>query len=70
MEQQSKTHSLIESGANIAVGYIVALVSQLLIFPLFDIHVPFADNLMIGAWFTAISLMRSYAIRRWFTKRT
>jgi hypothetical protein len=70
MGQQSKLNSLIESGANIAVGYTVALASQLLIFPLFDIHVPFSDNLMIGAWFTAISLLRSYAIRRWFTKRT
>lgn len=69
-EQQSRLHSLLESWANIAVGYVVALASQLLIFPLFDIHIPFTDNLMIGAWFTSISLVRSYTIRRWFTKRT
>lgn len=67
---QSKIHSLLESLANTVIGYVVALLSQLAIFPLFDIHVPLADNLMIGAWFTAISLARSYVLRRWFTKRS
>lgn len=66
---QSKIHSLLESLANTVIGYVVALLSQLAIFPLFDIHVPLTDNLMIGAWFTAISLARSYVLRRWFTHR-
>lgn len=63
---QSRTASFIESLANIAVGYGVALLSQLLIFPTFGIHVSLSDNLLIGAWFTVISLVRSYVIRRWF----
>lgn len=63
---QSRTLSAIESVANVAVGYGVALASQLLIFPLFGIHIPFSSNLAIGAWFTVISLVRSYVIRRWF----
>ena len=63
---QSRLGSLLESIANIAVGYGVAVASQLLIFPLFGIHIPLADNLLIGVWFTIISLARSYAIRRWF----
>jgi len=67
---QTRTHSFIESVANVLVGYTVAILSQLLVFPMFDINVPFTDNLMIGMWFTLISLVRSYAIRRWFTKRT
>jgi hypothetical protein len=58
--------SAIESCANVAVGYGVALASQLAIFPLCDIHIPLFDNLTIGAWFTAISLVRSYVVRRWF----
>ena len=63
---QSRLGSLLESIANIAVGYGVAVASQLLIFPLFGIHIPLSDNLMIGVWFTLISLARSYVIRRWF----
>lgn len=63
---QSRLLSAVEAVANVAVGYLVALGSQLAIFPLFDIHIPFTSNLAIGAWFTAISLVRSYVIRRWF----
>lgn len=67
---QSKRNSFIESVTNTAIGYVVALLSQLAIFPMFDIHVPFTDNLLIGAWFTVISIARGYVLRRWFTKRT
>ena len=63
---QSKALSAIESLANVAVGYGVAILSQLLVFPMFGIHIPLSSNLAIGAWFTVISLARSYAIRRWF----
>lgn len=63
---QSKTQSAIEACANVVVGYFVALLSQLLVFPLFGIHVPLSTNLAIGAWFTVISLVRSYVLRRWF----
>lgn len=67
--QQTRLGSLIESLMNIAIGYVIALLSQLAIFPIFDIHVPLSTNLWIGAWFTGISLVRSYVIRRWFNAR-
>lgn len=66
---QTRAGSLIESLMNIAIGYGVALLSQIAIFPLFDIHVSISTNLWIGAWFTLISLIRSYIIRRWFNAR-
>ena len=66
---QTKTQSLIESVINILIGYLVALASQLVIFPWFGINVPLTDNLLIGFWFTAISLIRSYAVRRYFNWR-
>jgi hypothetical protein len=67
---QSRAHSFLESCANVAVGYGVALASQLAVFPMFGIHVPFRSNVAIGAWFTVISLARSYVIRRYFTRHT
>lgn len=63
---QSKLLSVAETFTNTAVGYVVAIGSQLLIFPYFGIKIPFHDNLLIGAFFTVISLIRGYIIRRWF----
>ena len=66
---QTKYQSLIESFTNILIGYTTALLSQLAIFPLFDINIPLSDNLLIGLYFTLISLVRSYVIRRYFNKK-
>ena len=66
---QSKLQSLIESLTNILIGYLTALFSQILIFPLFDIYVTFQDNLLIGLYFTIISLIRSYLVRRYFNTK-
>ena len=63
---QTRTDSLFESITNVFIGYVVALISQLLIFPLFDIHISLSTNMQIGAWFTVISIARSYVVRRWF----
>lgn len=67
---QSRSHSALESIVNVAIGYGVAIASQLAIFPMFGIHIPLGDNLLIGMWFTAISIVRSYALRRYFNKFT
>ncbi len=66
MTGQSKRLSLIEAIANVAIGYGVAVLAQLAIFPLFGIAVSIGDNLAIGAAFTVVSLARSYAVRRLF----
>ena len=67
---QTKAHSMVESFTNIAVGMGVAFVSQVVIFPFYNIHVPVTTNIEITLWFTAISLMRSYCLRRIFTRIT
>jgi len=66
---QSRYQSFIEALLNTLIGYVVALTSQLLIFPLFGIKVSFTENLLIGGYFTLISIVRSYAIRRWFNAK-
>lgn len=65
---QTKKSSFLESAVNVLIGYFVALGSQLIVFPIFDILVPLSTNIGIGAWFTAISLTRSYVIRRVFNR--
>lgn len=64
--QQSRLGSFIEACFNVAIGYFTALASQIIVFPMVGIHVGIQTNLIIGAWFTIISLVRSYIIRRWF----
>ena len=66
---QSRIGSLVESSVNILIGYFVALISQIVLFPLFDIYISIQTNLWISGWFTLISLARSYVIRRWFHGR-
>ncbi len=67
---QSKRESFAESAVNISIGYSVAVLSTFLVFPLFDIDIPAQDNFSIGAYFTLISLFRSYAVRRFFNRRS
>ena len=67
--EQSKLESFKESVSNVLIGYITALISQVVIFPFFDINIPFSDNLLIGLYFTIISLVRSYIIRRYFVRK-
>jgi len=67
---QTRMGSLMEATGNVAIGYVVALLSQLTIFPAYGLNVSFNTNLQIGAWFTLVSLLRSYTVRRWFNART
>lgn len=64
--KQSRLMSLAESVANVIVGYGVAVVTQILIFPIFGLHTTLAQNLKIGAAFTVMSIARSFALRRVF----
>jgi len=66
MKGQSRRMSLIESCANVAVGYLVALAAQLVVFPALGIAVSLGQNLLIGLIFTGVSIARSYAMRRLF----
>ena len=64
--KQSRLMSLVESLANVLVGYVVAVATQMAVFPLFGLAVTVSENLLIGLIFTAVSIVRSYALRRGF----
>ena len=63
---QPRYQSALESVANVAIGYGVALLSQLIVFPLMGIMVTLRENVVIGVIFTVVSLVRSYFVRRLF----
>jgi hypothetical protein len=63
---QSRQLSLIEAATNVVVGYGLAVAMQITVFPWFGLNATVEENLAIGALFTAISLIRGYALRRLF----
>ena len=64
--RQSRRMSLVEAITNVVVGYGIAVLAQIMVFPLFGLHVALADNMTMGALFTVLSLVRSYSLRRVF----
>jgi hypothetical protein len=64
--RQSRTMSFVEAITNVAVGYLLAVLTQIAIFPSLDLRVSVADNLLIGGIFTAVSIVRSFTLRRLF----
>jgi hypothetical protein len=64
--KQSRLMSLVESLANVLVGYGVAVATQMAVFPLFGLAVTVTENLLIGLIFTVVSIVRSYTLRRGF----
>ena len=63
---QSRAMSLAEAVANLAVGYVLAVLAQLLIFPVLGLQPTPMQTVKLGAAFTLISILRSYALRRLF----
>lgn len=63
---QTRAGSLAEAAANIAVGFAINWAANMLVLPHFGFDVTGRQAFGIGLIFTGISLLRSYALRRWF----
>lgn len=63
---QSKWNSFLESIANNFIGIIISLLGQFLIFPLEGLRVSLGANIRILLFFTILSIVRSYFVRRFF----
>ncbi len=63
---QSRVMSFIEAATNVVVGYILAIATQLVVFPVFNIEAALGEHLAIGMTFIGVSLARGYLLRRLF----
>ena len=63
---QTKTFSLIEALINVLTGWLVALATQLLVYPFFNINITLLANIKLSIIFVLVSLIRVYLIRRLF----
>ena len=66
---QSKLHSLLEAVVNTLVGLVIAMLATAAICWFHDIPMLWENNFKITAWMTALSVARSYVIRRFFNRR-
>lgn len=65
---QSRALSLVQSAANVVVGFVLAFVTQVVLVPLFGWNPKMVQNMRIGLAFAGISLARGYQLRRLFER--
>ena len=66
---QSKKDSLIESLTSTTIGWLIGVILNLTVLPLFDYNITVVDSLLVSLIFTAVSVIRSYAVRRIFNSK-
>ena len=63
---QTRLMSLVETMTNVAAGLVISFLSQIVVFKIYDVHLSTQQNVEITLYFTIISILRSYALRRFF----
>ena len=66
---QSKRESMIETLTSVFVGWLIGVILNMLVLPLFDYNITVVDSLWVSLIFTAVSVIRGYIIRRWFNSK-
>lgn len=66
---QTRLGSFIEAWVNVLIGFGINWCANLVILPMFGFAVSPGQAFEIGLWFTAVSVARSYIIRRWFNAK-
>ena len=66
---QTKRESFIETITSVFVGWVIGVILNMLVLPLFDYDVSLTDGVLISIIFTAVSVIRGYVIRRWFNSK-
>lgn len=66
---QTKKQSLLESLTNTAIGFVISLASTFVIFPLVGFESSASKNIIVTLFFTAVSILRGYLIRRFFNTK-
>ena len=61
--------AIIEAWVNIVIGFSINYTANLIFLPMLGASLSASSNLWLGWIYTAISILRQYAIRRWFQER-
>lgn len=66
---QSKKESFIETLTSVFVGWLIGVILNMLVLPLFDYNITVIDSLWVSLIFTVVSVIRGYVIRRFFNSK-
>ena len=66
---QTKKQSLIETLTSVFVGWLIGVILNMLVLPLFDYNITVVDSLFVSLIFTVVSVIRGYVIRRFFNSK-
>ena len=66
---QTKKQSFIETLTSVFVGWIIGVILNMLVLPLFDYNITVIDSLWVSLIFTVVSVIRGYIIRRFFNSK-
>lgn len=65
---QSRSASLFETLTSTVMGFLLSVSVQRALFPAMGHDFAFAENMVVASVFTAVSILRGYAVRRVFNK--
>jgi hypothetical protein len=63
---QSKGMSAVEAVTNTGIGFVIALACQVWIVSYYDIKTTFTQDVLMTTFFTGVSIIRGYVVRRFF----
>ena len=66
---QTKWQTIKETVTHVGIGYIFALATQFVVFPMYGMEVTIFEQFQIGWIFTAVALIRVYLVRRFYNWR-
>jgi hypothetical protein len=66
VKKQTRKASFAETCLSTVIGYVIACLTQIIVFPWFGLDVPLHTNLTIGLIFTVVSIARGFFVRRLF----
>ena len=64
-----KWNSLLESIIDVGSGFLLAVATQIFIFPFFGLYPSILDSIGMALIFTVISMLRSWIWRSYFRRR-
>ena len=66
---QSRLASFIEALTNVGIGMVVSFFGQIVVSHWYNLPLNLAQNVQIVLFFTVLSVLRSYVLRRVFNRR-
>lgn len=64
--KQTRLGSMHEATVNVSLGFVLSLALQIILMDAYQLHSTFDKDFAITCWFTVLSLLRSYFVRRLF----